>query len=133
MGFEEAVQGNPLLAAPSHAPLGHNLKRLPGDIAHPPPIAQAHFHRFAGIEQELDRSRVPVDVLSEAADSGESGRLIRRKVDGQSGGSWTPIPKESGHPFRGKVDTHPKEADQALCSDVGRWVSSIKLCFLWST
>ncbi len=37
--------------------------------------------------------------------SGEAGRPIRRKLDSDSEGRWTLIPKEAGQRFRRKVDT----------------------------
>ncbi len=37
--------------------------------------------------------------------SGEAGQAIRRKLDSDSEGRWTLIPKEAGQRFRRKVDT----------------------------
>ncbi len=47
---------------------------------------------------------------------------IPAKLDRQSGGSWTAIPKETGHSFRRKLDSDsegrwtpgPKESDEAM-------------------
>jgi hypothetical protein len=45
------------------------------------------------------------DYYFQESDGGKSWCAHRSKLDTDSGGSWTPIPVQAGHPFQLKLDT----------------------------
>ncbi len=66
----------------------------PGETSGPTGALEEDPHLTSPVVGEY---RILREIGRGVAYSGEAGQAIRRKLDRQSGGSWTAIPKEGGH------------------------------------